>query len=275
MRSIFIVVLCIIFFSSVGIVLRILLEYREMDALYEKVALQFTTMAESENISEKAGESKANIGSAFREIKDETNTGNASEANPADAVPITVDFAALQSVNEDVAGWIYCEGTTIHYPVLQGEDNEFYLSHTYDKAVNRAGSIFIEALNRQNFADSNTIIYGHHMKNGAMFATLSKWAKQEYYDEHPIFWMLTPKQNYRIVLFSGYMTKADSDTYTIYQGPSREFDDYLQAVSANSDFSADVELDANEKFVVLSTCEYAFDNARYVLHGMLVPCETE
>lgn len=253
-HGIFIVVLCVIFFFSVAALLRILLAYRGMDALYEKAALQFTTMAESENISEKTEE---------------------SGANPADAAPIIVDFAALQSVNEDVAGWIYCEGTTINYPVLQGENNEFYLNHTYDKKVNRAGSIFIEASNRQNFADSNTIIYGHHMKNGAMFATLNKWAEQEYYEKHPVFWLLTPKQNYRIVLFSGYMTDAASDTYTIYQGSSREFDDYVQAVYANSDFSADVELDSNEKFVVLSTCEYAFENARYVLHGMLVPCGTE
>lgn len=290
LHDIFIVILCVIFFFSVAAFLRILYEYRKIDTIYEKVALQFTTMAEDKSTFQEIGESKADVestskeigedetavGSVFRETgKDETNAENASEANPADAAPITVDFATLQSINEDVVGWIYCEGTTINYPVLQGEDNEFYLDHMYDKTVNRAGSIFIEANNRKNFDDSNTIIYGHHMKNGAMFATLNKWSEQEYYEKHPIFWLLTPKRNYQIVLFSSYRTAVDSDTYTIYQGTSREFEDYLQAVSTNSDFSANVELDANRKFVVLSTCEYTFENARYVLHGMLVPCETE
>lgn len=245
-RVFFIILLCIVFFSSLIFLLQIIMEYRMTDKLYEESALKFTTEAKGEESAEGTGE----------------DTGK---------VPITVDFAALRRINSDVVGWIYCEGTDINYPVLQGEDNDIYLHHTYDGAENRAGSIFVEALNARDFADSNTIIYGHHMKNGSMFATLRNWADQEYYEEHPVFWLLTPKQNYQIKLFSGYTTSATSDTYTIFQGPSQELNDYLQMAHANSDFSADVETDANGKYVVLSTCEYVYTNARYVLHGMLVP----
>jgi len=245
------IVLCIILFSSAALALQVIMEYRIADKLYEDSAAKFTAAAESENSSGKA------------------------EGQREDVAPLTVDFDALCSVNGDIAGWIYCEGTDINYPVLQGRDNDYYLDHTYDGAPGRAGSIFVEALNRPDFADSNTIIYGHHMKNGSMFATLGNWADQEYYERHPAFWLLTPKRNYRIILFSGYTTTATSDAYTIYQAPCREFGDYLQAVYANSDFHADVEWDCNERFVMLSTCEYAFEGARYVLHGMLVPCDGE
>ena len=253
-RAVLIIVLCIIFFSSLAFLLQIIMGYRMTDKLYEESASKFTAETGKEGSSEDTG----------KDSKEDT-----------EGVPITVDFAALQSVNSDVVGWIYCEGTAVNYPVLQGEDNDFYLSHTYDRAANRAGSIFVEALNTPGFADSNTIIYGHHMKNGSMFATLRNWADQDYYEEHPVLWLLTPEQNYQVKLFSGYTTPATSNTYTIFQGPCQELNDYLQMAHASSDFSADVETDPNGRYVLLSTCEYDYEDARYVLHGMLVPFEEE
>ena len=249
-RGFLIVVLCIIFFCSTVLVLKIIMGYRITNKLYKDLAARFTiTVEKDEEVPEEMEQRKEGV------------------------APIIVDFDALQIVNEDIVGWIYCEDTDINYPVLQGRDNDFYLYHTYDGASNRAGSIFVEAHNTPNFVDSNTIIYGHHMKDGSMFATLRNWADQEYYEKHPIFWLLTPEQNYQLLLFSGYTTTGTSDTYTIYQGSCQEFDEYLKAVYVNSDFSSDVKIDSGERFVVLSTCEYDFEDARYVLHGMLVSCD--
>lgn len=252
-KGILIVILCIVFFSSVALILQIVMGYRETDALYEESAAAFTTANNS----------------------DSAEVGEAAAEEGADTVPITVDFDALKSINEEVAGWIYCEGTAINYPVLQGQDDDYYLSHTYDRTENRAGSIFVEALNAPKFADSNTIIYGHHMKNGSMFATLKNWSEQEYYEKHPVFWLLTPEQNYRIELISGYITPAVSDTYKVFQGPGREFTEYLEEAYAKSDFRSDAEWGPNDRFVVLSTCEYVYKDARYVLHGVLVPVDGE
>ncbi len=246
MPGILTAVLCMIFFFSSAFILYMGMDYHKIDELYEKSAAEFTTVQES----------GADFKAGVKEIRE--------------PVPVTIDFAALRNINEEI-GWIYCEGTKLNYPVLQGTDNDFYLSHTYDRAANRAGSIFVEALNAPGFADSNTIIYGHHMKNGSMFAVLRNWADQAYYEEHPVMWLLTPEQNYQIRLFSGYMTEASSAAYTVYQSPCSEFDEYIRAACANSDFRADVETDPNGRFVVLSTCEYDFEDARYVLHGMLVP----
>lgn len=242
-----------VFLFSMGSVLRIMLEYRAIDKLYEESAAEYTRVITDDSPREEKAV----------EVEEEAEN----------AVPITVDFAALRKINEDVVGWIYCEGTNINYPVLQRKDNNYYLNHNYRGGEDRAGSIFVEAYNTMNFADSNTIIHGHHMKNGAMFATLSDWADQTYYEEHPTMWLLTPEQNYQVVLFSGYITKAVSNAYRIFRTDCPEFEEYLQEAVANSDFRADVEIDSSEKFVVLSTCEYHFENARYVLHGMLVPFE--
>lgn len=243
-KGVVIILLCIVFFSSVTLIIQIAAGYRMTDALYKESAETYTA---------------------------EKKTDSVKDGEDAETAPITVDFDELRKVNKDIAGWLYCEGTAINYPVMQGEDNDFYLNHTYDKSPNRAGSLFVEALNTPDFADSNTIIYGHHMKDGSMFASLRKWADQEYYEEHPVFWLLTPKQDYRVLLFGGYTTSATSDVYTIFQGPCPELGEYLKAVCARSDFRAGAEPDSNGRFVLLSTCEYDFEDARYVLHGMLVP----
>lgn len=238
----------IAFLALAAVIVKILSEYRASAALYENLAKEFVT---EEDIA----------------LPEKT------EDEQERSAPVRVDFEALQKINKEITGWIYCEKTDINYPVLQGADNDFYLNHTYDKKQARAGSVFVEALNAPAFADANTIIYGHHMKDGSMFASLENWSSQAYYEEHPALWLLTPKQDYRIVLFSGYTTTADSDTYTIFEGASEAFDDYLKAVSENSDFHTDAVWDGEKKFVVLSTCSYAFEDARYVLHGMLMPCE--
>lgn len=199
---------------------------------------------------------------------EETADGEEKEIEIA---PISVDFESLQAVNSDVIGWIYCEDTPINYPVLQAGDNDAYLRHNYERKYSTAGSIFVDAANRTGFVDSNTIIYGHHMRNGSMFACLDMWEDQEFYEEHPVMWLLTPEQNYKIVLFSGYGTSAYSDTYTIFTGPCKELDEYLENCVKQSDFKADVETDPEGYYVLLTTCAYMFENARYVLHGMLIP----
>ncbi|MDO4400843.1 MAG: signal peptidase I, partial [Coriobacteriia bacterium] len=154
--------------------------------------------------------------------------------------PKSVDFAALQKKNPDVVGWIYCEGTPINYPVLKGDTNDTYLHNDYTGNYNIDGSIFVDADNTDGFIDSNTIIYGHHMNSGAMFACLEKWADQKFYDEHPVIWLLTPTQDYKIVLFSGHHVSAHSSWYDIITNPGEQMNQFLAQAQAESDFKADV-----------------------------------
>ena len=221
-----------------------------------------------------------NASSTFTEVQTQTPPEKVKdekgvEIPVGELAPIKVDFEALQKVNPDIIGWIYCPDTVIDYPVLHGEDNDTYLHHSFDRTYNASGSIFEDAYDLRGFLDSNFVLYGHHMANGAMFATLDHWQREEYFDEHPVMWLLTPTQDYRVELFSAYHTSAYSDVYTIYRAPSPEFTEYLAKVQGYSYVKRDnVTLDPNARYALLSTCAYIFDDARSVLHGKLVPLDS-
>lgn len=251
-KRILIIVSLAVFLFSAGSIAFIMNRYKNDEMVYTNAARQYTTPKE-----DSSGEEAADGGAADIEL--------------IETAPIHIDFESLQAANSDVVGWIYCEGTVINYPVLQGEDNDFYLHHTYEGNYSAAGSIFVDAVNRPGFLDSNTIIYGHHMRDGSMFAALEDWKDQEFYEEHPVIWLLTPGQDYKIVLFSGYWTSAYSDIYTVFTGPCKELNEYLEKCVQESDFQADVELDPKGYYILLSTCAYVFEDARYVVHGMLIP----
>lgn len=260
-RVIFIIALAVLI-GALGYIGYTYLGYRKDAKVYEAAAGEFVKPNGS-YVPVKA--TSGNVSDVIKETVE-----NAEEET---ALPIEVDFDALKEINPDVIGWIYCPDTVINYPVLKTTDNDTYLHHNYKNEYTASGSIFVECANRDDFADLNTIIYGHHMKDGSMFASLSKWTKQEYYDEHPVMYLFTPEQNYIVELFSAYATAAGSDSYYAIQTPCKEMDDYLERVSGKSMFECDVELPGDEKYIMLSTCAYMFENARNVLHGKLVPIE--
>ncbi|MEE0776941.1 MAG: class B sortase, partial [Bacillota bacterium] len=113
----------------------------------------------------------------------------------------TVDFQALQAINSDVTAWLYQAGTGINYPVVQGRDNDYYLNHLLNGDKNKYGTPFIDYRTIDVFHTSMTIIYGHNMKNGAIFASLTEYKSQSYYDAHPTMTLLTPNGNYTLEIF--------------------------------------------------------------------------
>ena len=193
-----------------------------------------------------------------------------------EAAPIKVDFKALKEINEDVIGWIYREDTVIDYPVLHGETNDTYLHTLFNKEYNPSGSIFQDSNNLKGFIDNNNILYGHHMADRSMFASLDEWQHQEYFDKHPVMWLLTPERDYRVELFSAYTISAYDETYTICRGfggeeKGPELEEYLKKMKGRSAVECDVEFDPEGLYLVLSTCAYSFEDARSVVHGKMVP----
>ena len=184
------------------------------------------------------------------------------------APEIEVDFDALREINGHTIGWIYSEGTPIDYPVVKGVDNAFYLDHTFTGRPGSAGTIFIDKSNQGDFSDANTAIYGHHMRNGSMFASLDKYRKQAYYDEHPVIYLYTPTGDYAIELFSAYVRDASPLPHN-FESPE-DFLAYAEKIKALSDFKSDVMVGADDRIVTLVTCNYNYDDARYVVHGKLV-----
>lgn len=194
------------------------------------------------------------------------------EDGPPTVCPITVDFDSLLAENSDVVGWIYSENTQINYPVMRGESNETYLHTMINGAYNSAGSIFMDFRCAPDLSDFNTIIYGHHMKNGSMFASLHQYTKQEFYDEHKYIWYLTPEHIYRLDVIAGYVGDAEAEIYTIFNNRD-ELNHYLSFATSKSNFVPDAMPADINGIVALSTCAYEYDNARYVV--VCVPVMTD
>lgn len=186
--------------------------------------------------------------------------------------PISVDFASLREINDDVIGWIYVEAIPdINYPVVQGTDNSEYLHSTYKGTYNFAGTIFIDCENSRDFGDCNTIVYGHNMKNGSMFGSLKKFlSDEETLKSSRYFWILTPEKNYRYEIVSAYKTAVNSETYTLFKGPGEEFLEYLSMVLSNSQIETNAEeMNIKDKIVTLSTCT-GDQSVRFVVQGKQV-----
>ncbi len=183
-------------------------------------------------------------------------------------VPITVDFDALKAQNPDVVGWVYCENTPINYPVLQSDDNDYYLQRMINQKSNPAGSIFMDYRSSEDMSSLNTIIYGHNMKNDTMFGTLTDYYNQAYYEAHPVFWYITPTADYEIELLLGYVTDDVSEAYTDFT-TAEELTAYLKKAKTKSTFASTSEISDISQIITLSTCSYEHQTARYVVIGKI------
>ena len=186
---------------------------------------------------------------------------------PPETAPLSVDFDYLLGINRNVVAWIYCEDTPISYPVVLSADNSDYLYRLIDGTTNSSGSLFMDFRNAGDLSDSNSIIYGHNMKDGSMFASVEQYCRQEYYDQHPVMYLMKPSGDYKLELIAGKTVRADDESvYTT--------DLTVEAARKrmeNSDFQSSVQLQPEDRFVTLSTCAYSFNSARYVVLGVLRP----
>lgn len=180
-----------------------------------------------------------------------------------------IDFQALQAINPNIRAWIAREDIGLNYPVVQGDDNEYYLKHLVDGTVNKMGSIYMDYRNSPDFSDENTILYGHNMKNGAMFAMLTQYKDPQFYVEHPTLELTTPDAEYIIDLFSFYTIDTNDFVAVTDFGSDVEFISYTQEIIGKSAFKCNINVKPTDKLITLYTCTYDYDNARFILTGVL------
>lgn len=263
-RKLPMILLCMVFLGIAGYsgiqLYREWSEYRAGDKAYEEL-----TQYVHQETASAPGEETARQ----ETVSDTSSDIPADETEPDTTDWPTVDFEALQAINPDVVAWIYIEGTTINYPVVQGTDNDDYLDRLFSGGYNKAGSIFMDYRSDRGLTDRNTVIYGHNLRNGSMFQEITNYKDQAFYDEHPVCLIMTPNGNYKLEFFAGYVTDLNSQAWKLQFASDEEYALWLEDAISKSTFTSSVEPTAQDRVVTLSTCTYEFSDARYVLIGIL------
>lgn len=260
----------LIFLVSGGITASTLIAHHKADK-----AIQELRVLVQESRSDAADDNAAQQSEKPEGTKEETpekpeeTDSTAKEKTPERQ--ISMDFTELLKTNSDIKGWIFGEGTNVDYPILQTDDNDFYMDHLYNKEANSSGSIFADYRNESDFSDRNTVLYGHHMGNGTMFGSIEHYASQDFYDATPTMMLYTPEGDYRIELICGTHESGDEQFVEFNFKTEEDFQKYVESFRERSTFKSDVQVQPGDKLISLCTCAYVFDNARFLLMGRLVP----
>lgn len=182
---------------------------------------------------------------------------------------------AMADINEDYVGWLTQPDTPIDYPIARAEDNDLYMDHSFTLESSSAGCLFLDYRNDALFSDANCVVYGHHMKDDSMLATLVGYKEQSYYDEHPTMTLYTPSGDYVIEVFSGVIVSGAHDFLEFNFDTEEEFDEYWRPFLENSTFESDITPEFGDRIISFITCTYEFDDARYIVCGRLRPMDEQ
>ena len=198
-----------------------------------------------------------------------------AEEDPQIAELSKIDLDALREVNPHVIGWIRIPDTKIDYPLLQGEDNDYYLNHTWKGKKNSVGSIYLEHQNKADLTDYNTIIYGHNMADGSMFAALRDYSVKTFWKDHPHVYILTDAGVYRYDIFAAYKADIESNTYGMNFQQDRTKANLLNMALEKTKFDAGVIPATTDRILTLSTCYGSSNQLRWVVQARLQMVEVQ
>ena len=207
---------------------------------------------------------------------DSSGSLSKTESTPVVLPENPIDFAALQTQNSDIVGWIRVPGTVIDYPILQSAPDEvedFYLYRNVEKAYKRAGSIYIQKMNDPTFTDPNTVIYGHYMANGSMFADLHQFRKEAFFNQYDTAYIYTPGHilTYRIYSAFVYDNRhvLNSFDFQTEEGFEAFLEDTRNPRSMARRVREGVEVTTKDRIISLCTCTMK-DSERYLVEGVLI-----
>ena len=203
--------------------------------------------------------------SELRELNEDNNSNSGQSEEQKEDLKEN-----LSHINEDFKFWITVDNTDLEYPVLQSEDNDYYLKRDINKQTTSAGAIYLDYRDDVDYSQ-NLILYGHNMKNGTMFAPIIKYKSED-------FW----KQNNKIRIYNGpyeyvyevyAVCAVDADTFDYLYVDFETQEDFLSYVNKIKDkalYKTDMEISENDKIITLSTCSYEYKNGRTFVQGKLV-----
>ncbi len=229
--------------------------------------------------SSAAGDSYDKIASSYASNIDATSAAaDTTQEKTEKLAENPVDIPELSAENPDIYSWIYIPNTNVNYPVAQSaEDDNFYLDHNIYKSYSFPGTIYSQSCNKKDYSDRVTVLYGHNMLDGSMFATLHNFSDPGFFEENKYFYVYTENRKLTYEVVSAYIYDdrhimnsfnfLDDDVYAEWQAEA------LNPRSVSSNVRSGVKLNLNDKMLVLSTCLNGGGDGRYLVQGVLVKDE--
>ena len=211
------------------------------------------------------------------ELASETTAQPYTEAvaEPGPAEPETepyvspINFEELMKENPDTIGWIRVPDTNIDYPIVQGEDNDFYLNHDFYGKENIAGAIYLDFESQGDFAGRNNVLYGHNMKNGSMFKDVNRFKDEAYFKEHRFFSIYTPDREIKLQAVAAYYGEAQPIVRKTRFKSQESFDAFVHEMVKPCSYGEEITYPAKTLYTLV-TCSYEIKDARTFLFAVEV-----
>lgn len=277
-RMIYLILILLIILSSAYIVKSFA---SKIEATKEKDLLNSVTVDEvmgneEENISNSETNDQ-NVGEKSKEDtnKEKTYKQETNQEKQQDSLKRIAQIKKLKEEYKNIIGWIEIKDTNISYPVIQGEDNEFYLTHDYKGDKAERGAIFLDSNYDWNISGNNFMIYGHYMLNDEMFTDLTKYVKEDFYKKHPTIRFTTENEDaeYDIIAVfrSKVYNKSDKDVFKYYQfinsESEKEYNNFIKNIKEASLYEIEETAEYGDQLITLTTCSYHTEDGRFVVVG--------
>ena len=177
-----------------------------------------------------------------------------------------LSFKELQEINPDVFAWLTIYGTNIDYPVVQGSNNMEYINTNAAGRYSLSGAIFLDYRSSKEFSDFSSILYGHHMEKNTMFGEIECFAGKEYFEARQYGMLYFNGKEHGLEFFAFVRTNAyDETVYRRNITGKKERQNYLERLRSIATHTRDIQVTANDRIVLLSTCSEVSTNGRDIL----------
>lgn len=245
-RRIILVISVAVFIFAAYNLINIFLAYHKADVIYDNI---------QQDVLDEDSHTKVIIGEDEQEVD----------------IPFTYNHQALLNINSQGIGYIYIPSIDCRLPMVQGDDNDYYLTHTFNKEYSANGCLFEDYRITGGLSANHVIIYGHNMRNGAMFGRLKNYQNYSFWNGtgNSVFYIYTGNVIKEYKIFSCYISEAISDTYTFNFPTLASMRDYAANMKAKSMYETGVDVSNATQIITLSTCTNDGEQ-RFIVHGMYV-----
>jgi sortase B len=197
---------------------------------------------------------------------EEEPVSSAAEKQPD---PSQISLSAVRQYNSDIIGWIEIPGSVVSYPLMQTSDNDYYLTHTWKRQELSVGSIFLDCACKPDLSDFNSIIYGHNMYNGSMFASIYNYRSKSYWESHPNIYLTTDSGLSRYAVCAAYQVNVQDPVYQFSFPDTASKQSFLSFAMRHRFYETGEVPETSDRIITLSTCIGSDDSVRWVVQAVL------